>query len=41
MIELDLSLWTKFEESGKVDDYLAFRSSVDETEEEQENAFYN
>ena len=41
MIKMDLILWSQFEKSGKVDDYLAYRLNYCESEEEQENADYN
>lgn len=41
MIEMDLSLWNLFEKSGKIDDYLAYKSLSTTSEEEQDNADYN
>lgn len=34
MIEMEQNLWSQFEQSGKIDDYLAYKMTV----EEQENA---
>jgi len=41
MIEIDFNLWNQFEETGKIDDYLAYRLNNTDFEKGQENAFYN
>lgn len=41
MINIDLRLWEQFETTGKIDDYLAYKLSAKDLEEEQENAYNN
>jgi lipopolysaccharide biosynthesis protein len=41
MIEMDLILWSQFEKSGKIDDYLSYKLNELRAEDEQGNAVYN
>ena len=41
MIEMDFIMWNQFEQSGKIDDYLAYKATSEDLNEEQENAYNN
>lgn len=41
MIEIDFSLWKQFANSGKIDDYLAYKMIKEDFAEEQGDALYN